>query len=163
MKAKLIVADSERNADILYASGFMAPDAFIWFAAPGGQSGVILSRLEFSRGKKECRPGVEVLCVDDFFQDEERRRENNLLLPRLAEFPVRSMKSVVALARASTLPAMDPLASLTFLLTASHISNVSCSGQRTLQPALIRPISAPRDRRFPGSQGPSPCACCSRR
>jgi len=84
MKAKLLVAVSETNADMLYASGFMAPDAFIWFAVPNGPRGVVLSQLEFGRGRKECRPGLEVWCSDDFFQPEERRRDYAMLLPRLA-------------------------------------------------------------------------------
>jgi len=85
MKAKLIVAASETSADILYASGFLAPDAFVWFAAPDGPRGVVLSQLEFSRGRKECHPGLEVWCSDDFFTADERRRDPTVLLPRLAD------------------------------------------------------------------------------
>ena len=85
MKAKLIVAASEINADMLYATGFMAPDPFIWFEGRDGKRGVVLSQLEFGRGRSQCHSGLEVWCSEDFFTAEERSRETTLLLPKLAE------------------------------------------------------------------------------
>jgi len=50
----LIVADSERSADILYATRFFAPDAFIFLEAAGRRS-VVLSDLEIDRGRRDAR------------------------------------------------------------------------------------------------------------
>ena len=51
---KLIVAPSEHDADMLYATGFFVPDAFI-FLEQGGKRTVVLSDLEVDRGKKEAQ------------------------------------------------------------------------------------------------------------
>lgn len=51
---RLIVADSERSADMLYATRFFAPDAFIFLQARGCRS-VVLSDLEIDRGRREAR------------------------------------------------------------------------------------------------------------
>ena len=51
---KLIVADSERSADMLYATRFFAPDAYIFLEVNGLRS-VVLSDLEIDRGRKEAR------------------------------------------------------------------------------------------------------------
>ncbi len=53
----LIVADSERNADMLYAVGTFVPDPFIWFTRRDRQF-VVVSDLEFDRVRidaKHCR------------------------------------------------------------------------------------------------------------
>lgn len=64
-KADLIVADSEKCADMLYASGFRAPDAFIFFRC-GKAKGIILSPLEHDRGIRERHPDVSVYRLEDF-------------------------------------------------------------------------------------------------
>lgn len=53
-RAKLIIAASESNADILYASRFRAPDDFI-FLESDGKKYLVLSDLEIDRGRKEAR------------------------------------------------------------------------------------------------------------
>jgi Xaa-Pro aminopeptidase len=50
----LIVADSERSADMLYATRFFAPDAFIFLEA-GGRRSVVLSDLEIDRGRRDAQ------------------------------------------------------------------------------------------------------------
>jgi Xaa-Pro aminopeptidase len=50
----LIIADSERSADMLYATRFFAPDAFIFLEARGKRS-VVLSDLEIDRGRRDAR------------------------------------------------------------------------------------------------------------
>jgi Xaa-Pro aminopeptidase len=50
----LIVADSERSADILYATRFFAPDAFVFLEARGRRS-VVLSDLEIDRGRRTAQ------------------------------------------------------------------------------------------------------------
>ncbi len=64
-KASLIVADSEKSADLLYATGFRAPDPYIYFSL-GSKKGVILSVLEYDRGCKECRGDIHVFRYEDF-------------------------------------------------------------------------------------------------
>jgi Xaa-Pro aminopeptidase len=59
----LIVADSERSADILYATRFFAPDAFIFLEAAGRRS-VVLSDLEVDRGRRTAHAD-EVIASSD--------------------------------------------------------------------------------------------------
>src|SRR5471032_1013501 len=59
----LIVADSERSADMLYATRFFAPDAFIFLDA-GGCRSVVLSDLEIDRGRRDARVD-EVIAFSD--------------------------------------------------------------------------------------------------
>jgi len=56
-------------ADLLYATGFMAPDPFIYFEADG-QRGMVVSALEFARARSEAKKGVEVFEAGDFAGDE---------------------------------------------------------------------------------------------
>ena len=49
-KAKLLVASSEKSADMLYASGLFIPDDFIYFETER-EKAVILSELEYDRAK----------------------------------------------------------------------------------------------------------------
>lgn len=51
---RLIVAASETCADLLYATHFMAPDAFV-FLQQNGRSMVMLSDLEVDRGRKSAK------------------------------------------------------------------------------------------------------------
>lgn len=52
--SRLIVAESESSADMLYATRFFAPDAFV-FLQINGKSTVLLSDLEIDRGRKTAR------------------------------------------------------------------------------------------------------------
>ncbi len=49
----LIVADSERCADMLYATGMFVPDPFIYFRV-NGQPHLVLSDLEIDRARREA-------------------------------------------------------------------------------------------------------------
>lgn len=62
MTAKLIVADSSRNSDLLWATRFYAPDAFV-FAEVDGARFMAANALEYERAKKES--GCEVLLWED--------------------------------------------------------------------------------------------------
>jgi Xaa-Pro aminopeptidase len=53
-KARLIIAESETGADMLHATGFRAPDAFVWLESRGRTS-ILLSDLEIDRGRREAR------------------------------------------------------------------------------------------------------------
>jgi Xaa-Pro aminopeptidase len=52
-RAKLIIAASESCADMLYATKFRAPDAFVFVEAQGKKA-VMLSDLEIDRGRREA-------------------------------------------------------------------------------------------------------------
>ncbi len=51
---RLIFAASESDADMLYATRFLAPDPFLYFEK-AGRSFVALSQLEYDRGRKEAK------------------------------------------------------------------------------------------------------------
>ncbi|MDX2080323.1 MAG: Xaa-Pro peptidase family protein [Terrimicrobiaceae bacterium] len=53
-RPKLIIASSESSADQLYASGFRAPDPFV-FLERDGKRYLLLSDLEVDRGRSEAR------------------------------------------------------------------------------------------------------------
>jgi Xaa-Pro aminopeptidase len=59
----LIVAESERSADMLYATRFFAPDAFIFLEARGRRT-VVLSDLEIDRGRRDAKVD-EVIALSD--------------------------------------------------------------------------------------------------
>ncbi len=82
---RLIVAASETDSDILYASGFSAPDPFVWFDCENKKQGIILSSLEFGRALGSAKKGVEVLNSDDFFSEGETDKSTEKLLISLAQ------------------------------------------------------------------------------
>lgn len=53
-KTRLIVASSEHSADMLYATRFFAPDAFI-FLEKAGKKTIVLSDLEIDRGLRQAK------------------------------------------------------------------------------------------------------------
>ena len=53
-KARLIISESEQGADMLHATGFRAPDPFVWLESRGRRS-ILLSDLEIDRGRREAR------------------------------------------------------------------------------------------------------------
>lgn len=77
----LIVADSERNADMLYAVGAFVTDPFIWFTR-SGTAHVVLQDPEWERVRKEARH-----CRAVSYSRFERRlrRENGSDAPGMSE------------------------------------------------------------------------------
>lgn len=67
----LIVADSERDANMLYATGMFVPDAFIYFRHHG-KSTVVMSDLEIDRAKHEAHVD-EVISMTEITQPLEKR------------------------------------------------------------------------------------------
>ena len=53
-QTRLIVADSDRDADMLYATRMFVPDPFI-FLEQNGKRTIVLSDLEIDRGKREAQ------------------------------------------------------------------------------------------------------------
>ncbi|HZE13686.1 MAG TPA: hypothetical protein VE086_08010, partial [Chthoniobacterales bacterium] len=64
---RLIVAASETDPDMLYATRFFAPDAFI-FLEEGGKRTLVLSDLEIDRARKTAQ-------ADDFVSFSALERE----------------------------------------------------------------------------------------
>ena len=61
--SKLIYAASPRSADMLYATGFHAPDAFL-FLEQRGRKTIVLNDLEIDRGRREAKVD-EVLSASE--------------------------------------------------------------------------------------------------
>jgi Xaa-Pro aminopeptidase len=66
-KTRLIVAASENDADMLYATRFFAPDPFIFLEQKGKRT-LVLSDLEIDRGRKQAR-------ADEFVSFSQLERE----------------------------------------------------------------------------------------
>ncbi|MEP6821575.1 MAG: Xaa-Pro peptidase family protein [Chthoniobacterales bacterium] len=63
-QTRLIVADSERDPDMLYATRMFVPDPFI-FLEQNGKRTIVLSDLEIDRGKKQAQAD-EILSYSQF-------------------------------------------------------------------------------------------------
>jgi Xaa-Pro aminopeptidase len=84
--ARVIVADSERDANMLYATGLFVPDPFIYFEI-GGKKHIVMSDLEFDRAKKNAAVD-RVLPLTRYKQ----RRLSDVLGIVLREFRVRAIE-----------------------------------------------------------------------
>ncbi|MCS7049579.1 MAG: aminopeptidase P family protein, partial [Verrucomicrobiae bacterium] len=80
MKARVIVADSEHNADMLYAVGIFIPDPFIYLECRG-RSYAVLSELELDRARQHARVD-RVLPYRHYY---ERAKQKLNRTPRLAD------------------------------------------------------------------------------
>lgn len=72
-RSKLIIAPSEVSADQLYATGFRAPDPFV-FLESGGRRLLLLSDLEVDRGRREA--AVDRVDAYADAEREERGKKN---------------------------------------------------------------------------------------
>jgi Xaa-Pro aminopeptidase len=82
-----MVADSERNADMLYGVGMFIPDPFIWFEHRG-KTYAVLSDLEIDRARKNA-------TVDRVLRYERYRQQlqkNGVPSPRLTDVLLRVLK-----------------------------------------------------------------------
>lgn len=73
---RLIIADSESSADMLYATGFRVPDPFV-FLEVRGRTHVLLSDLEIDRGRRDAR----VDCVHAYSEFEAMARGRSKKAP----------------------------------------------------------------------------------
>lgn len=88
--ARLIYGASEQNADLVYATGFFAPDAFAFLQTAKG-SFLLLSDLEIDRGRKEARVH-RVDALSDFEKRAGSRNYGDVLVAWLKSFRVKSVK-----------------------------------------------------------------------
>ena len=87
MPAKLIYANSNHCADLLYATGFFACDPFIYFAA-NRKEGIIVSALEQGRALNEVKPGIKVYEITDIMGPDKPLAQVKDILLKLEElFP----------------------------------------------------------------------------
>jgi Xaa-Pro aminopeptidase len=75
----LMVADSERDANMLYATGLFAPDPFIWLDL-GGRPLLVMSDLEIDRARAQA-PHCRVASLS---QIQQHLRRNGVKQPRFA-------------------------------------------------------------------------------
>ncbi len=68
--ARLIIADSEKNANLYYATRFLAPDSFI-FAQIDGRRIMVMSDLEVDRARAQAK-GTDVLSYSKLSQQLKR-------------------------------------------------------------------------------------------
>ncbi len=69
--ARLIIADSEKNANLYYATRFLAPDAFIFIQLNGTRL-LVMSDLELDRAKSQAKV-TEVLSYTKVAADAKKR------------------------------------------------------------------------------------------
>ena len=88
--ARLIVAASEQDANLLYATGMFVPDAFVWFAV-AGKSYAVMSDLEIDRARRQAT--VDRVLSLSRYQKQFGVRKLGELLPRLLrEFAVQAVE-----------------------------------------------------------------------
>ena len=80
LSGRLVVSSSEKSADLLYLSGFNAPDAFVYFETENTRA-IVVSELELARAGREAAKGVRVINRADILRNlpEERRNSAHFL------------------------------------------------------------------------------------
>lgn len=71
--ARFIYDNSEKNADLYYATRFRAPDPFIYFEC-GGRSFVVMNDLEIDRARREAAVD-RVLSINPYIERAGKRRK----------------------------------------------------------------------------------------
>jgi len=87
-RAKLIIAASESNADILYATRFRAPDAFVLLEIDGRKT-LLLSDLEIDRGRRDAQVD-EVLSYSALEKEIQGKKKAR---PSIAQVVARFLKA----------------------------------------------------------------------
>jgi Xaa-Pro aminopeptidase len=97
----LIVADSDRDADMLYAVGMFVPDPFIYLRLRG-QCCVVMSDLEIDRARAEAK-GCKVISWSRCAKQLERDGEKKITTARIIRFIVQQ-KRITKLAVPANFP-----------------------------------------------------------
>ena len=84
----LMVADSETNADMLYAVGFLVPDPFIYLRH-GGQTSLVMSDLEIERARRKA-PSCRILSLAQLTRELRKQQVNSPSLARIIQLLLRS-------------------------------------------------------------------------
>src|SRR6266699_7198165 len=99
---RLIVAASDSDADMLYATKFWAPDPFI-FLQQNGKRTLVLSDLEIDRGRKQAKAD-EILPYSDFEKEVQGRNKKAPPFEKVLSHFLRKRKI-----RSALVPAKFPL------------------------------------------------------
>ncbi len=86
----LIVADSDRDADMLYAVGMFVPDPFIYLRLRG-QCCVVMSDLEIDRARSEAK-GCKIISWSRCVKQMERDGEKKISTARVIRFLLRQRR-----------------------------------------------------------------------
>src|SRR5688572_20815036 len=97
----LIVADSDRDADMLYAVGMFVPDPFIYLRL-GGKCHVVMNDLEIDRARKEARH-CKVISWSQCVKQLEREGQRKFSMARIIRF-ILKQKRITKLAVPSSFP-----------------------------------------------------------
>ncbi len=100
--ARLIVAESERDADMLYAVGMFVPDPFIYFEI-SGKTYAVLSDLEIDRARKQANVD-RVLSLSRY---QRALKKAGVVAPRLSDVVNRVLREFRV--RAVDVPCTFPL------------------------------------------------------
>ena len=100
---RLIVASSEESADMLYATRFFVPDAFL-LLVQDGRSTILLSDLEVDRGRKTATVD-EVVSISEFTEQQKKALGKQPAFGKLAAHFLR-LRGV----KRAVVPAQFPLA-----------------------------------------------------
>ena len=87
---RLIIADSEGSADMLYATGFFVPDAFL-LLIQNGRSTALLSDLEVDRGRKTATVD-EVVGISEYTEAHKKTLGAHPTYGRMAAHFLRSRR-----------------------------------------------------------------------
>ncbi|MDR2462188.1 MAG: Xaa-Pro peptidase family protein [Verrucomicrobiales bacterium] len=101
--SRLIVANSEQNADLLYATKFFAPDEFVWLEH-GGKTSAVFSALEIDRARRvaDVDEFIPLAIIEEEYQKKHGKKPD---LPTVAALLLRRKKI-----RSVSVPAAFPLA-----------------------------------------------------
>lgn len=100
---RLIIAASEESADMLYATRFFVPDAFL-LLVQDGRSTIMLSDLEVDRGRKVATVD-EVVSISDFTEEHKKALGKQPSFGKVASHFLRSRR-----VKRAVVPAKFPLA-----------------------------------------------------
>ncbi len=83
---KMIFASTEESADLLYVTGFMAPDPYIFFES-NGHKYIVVTALEYERANKQSREDLRVLERDEILDQDADKNAENVLLAITEKYP----------------------------------------------------------------------------
>lgn len=89
--ARLIIDNSLVNSDLLYKTGFIAPDPFIYTEIKGKES-IIVSILEYQRAKDQVKDGISVYLINEFVEGEKLKDHKSVLAGIIKKFNISSLE-----------------------------------------------------------------------
>lgn len=89
MKARLIIANSEQDANMLYATRMFVPDPFIWIEARG-KTYAVMSDLEIDRARKQAT--VDRVLSSTHYQ--QRLKREGIRQPRFSDLLKRILRDL---------------------------------------------------------------------